>query len=81
MYMLNELFESRNDSMYDPEDDQTVYKLTDTRKPKLTLKVLNNLRKYREFKANEEKKRAQVVAVVYAPAPSESGGGDVGGLM
>ena len=79
--MLNELFESRNDSMYDPEDDQTVYKLTDTRKPKLTLKVLNNLRKYREFKANEVEKRAQVVAVVYARPSDDAGGGEMGGLM
>lgn len=74
--MLNEIFESREDSMYDPEDDQTVYKLSDTRKPKLTLQVLNNLRKYREFKANEQERRKTVVAVVYAPAPaSEQGGG------
>lgn len=79
--MLNELFESRNDSMYDPEDDQTVYKLTDTRKPKLTLKVLNNLRKYREFKANEVEKRAQVVAVVYARPADDASGGEMGGLM
>lgn len=79
--MLNELFESRDDSMYDPEDDQTVYKLTDTRKPKLTLKVLNNLRKYRDFKANEMEKRSAIVAVVYAPAPSEDMGGGMGGPM
>lgn len=79
--MLNELFESRNDSMYDPEDDQTVYKLTDTRKPKLTLKVLNNLRKYREFKTNEMDKRASVVAIVYAPAPDAGMGGGMGGPM
>lgn len=74
--MLDEIFESRNDSMYDPEDDQTVYKLTDTRKPKLTLRILNNLRKYREFKKNEEAKRASIVSVVYAPtaAPTDGGG-------
>ncbi len=73
--MLDEIFESRDDSMYDPEDDQTVYKLTDTRKPKLTLRILNNLRKYREFKKNEEAKRASVVSVVYAPAPASPDGG------
>lgn len=72
--MLKDIFESTEDSMYDPEDDQTVYKLTDTRKPKLTLQVLNNLRKYREFKANEEQRRNAVVAVVYAPAPADQGG-------
>lgn len=71
--MLNEIFESTEDSMYDPEDDQTVYKLSDTRKPRLTLAILNNLRKYREFKKNEEQKRSSVVAIVYA-APLEQQG-------
>lgn len=78
--MLNELFESNDDSMYDPEDDQTVYKITDTRKPKLTLQILNNLRKYREFKKNEAAKRDVVVAIVYASGPSD-GGGQEGGMM
>ncbi|AXC39294.1 UNVERIFIED_ORG: hypothetical protein [Escherichia phage CMSTMSU] len=64
--MLKDIFESSSDSLYDPEDDQNVYKITDSRKPKLTLQVLNNLRKYREFKANEEQRRKNVVAVVYA---------------
>lgn len=72
--MLDEIFESRDDSMYDPEDDQTVYKLTDTRKPKLTLQILNNLRKYREFKKNEDVRRASVVSVVYATPSDQSGG-------
>lgn len=73
--MLDEIFESRDDSMYDPEDDKTVYKLTDTRKPKLTLQILNNLRKYREFKRGEEQRRSSIVSVVYAPAPAPSEGG------
>lgn len=59
--------------MYDPEDDETGYRVSDTRKPKLTLSVLNNLRKYREFKKNEMKKRDEIVAVVYAPAPQQGG--------
>lgn len=74
--MLDEIFEAKDDSMYDPEDDQTVYKITDTRKPKLTLQILNNLRKYREFKKNEAAKRDQVVAIVYAaPAGDDQSGG------
>ncbi len=73
--MLDEIFEARDDSMYDPEDDQTAYKITDTRKPKLTLQILNSLRKYREFKNNEAAKRSSVVAVVYAaPAADDNGG-------
>ena len=69
--MLNDIFEAKDDSMYDPEDDQTGYKLTDTRKPKLTLRILNNLRKYREFKKNELLKRDAVVSVVYQQSASD----------
>lgn len=76
--MLDEIFEAKDDSMYDPEDDQTVYKLTDTRKSKLTLQILNNLRKYREFKKNEAAKRDSVVAIVYS---QPSGDDQAGGMM
>lgn len=73
--MFEDIFEARDDSMYDPEDDATVYKSTDVRKPKLTLQILNNLRKYREFKKNEMAKRDSVVAIVYAkPAGEEPSG-------
>lgn len=71
--MLDKIFESTEYSMYDPEDDDTGYRVSDTRKPKLTLSVLNNLRKYREFKKNEMKKRDEIVAIVYAPVPQEGG--------
>ncbi|SOK58523.1 hypothetical protein [Yersinia phage fHe-Yen9-04] len=77
--MLDEIFEAKDDSMYDPEDDQTVYKLTDTRKPKLTLQILNNLRKYREFKKNEAAKRDAIVAIVYAQSSGDDQAG--GGMM
>lgn len=63
--MLNDIFESA-DSMYDPEDDQTVYKLSDTRKPELTLAKINKLRMYRKFKENELNMRDAVVSTVYA---------------
>lgn len=73
--MFEDIFEARDDSMYDPEDDATVYKSTDTRKPKLTLQILNNLRKYREFKKNELARRDSIVAIVYAkPAGEEQPG-------
>lgn len=71
--MFEDIFEARSDSMYDPEADRSTYKLTDTRKPKLTLQTLNKLRMYREFKKNEMDLRDAVVAVVYA-APADQGG-------
>lgn len=72
--MFSDIFEARSDSLYDPEADDSTYKLTDTRKPKLTLKTLNKLRMYREFKKNEINLRDAVVAVVYAAPEQDSGG-------
>lgn len=70
--LYKDIFESQGDSMYDPENDQTAYKITDTRKPKLTLEVINKLRMYRKFKENEDARRDIVVSTVYAPVPDDS---------
>lgn len=69
--LYKDIYESRGDSMYDPEDDHSAYKITDTRKPKLTLEVINKLRMYRKFKEQEDEKRNTVVQTVYAPPPPE----------
>lgn len=71
---LDELFGSSSDTMYDASEDDRVYSLDDTRKPKVTLRHLNKLRKYREFKKSQDETRNAVVAVVYqAPAPDAGG--------
>ncbi len=77
--MLRDIFEASEDSLYDPEDDTTAYKLEDTRKPKLTLKLLNKLRMYRAFKNNEVNMRDEVIAIVYEPQAQDQSGG-MGGL-
>lgn len=77
MNTLQRLFEADTSSMYDARDDNSGYALHDTRKPKLTLKILNRLRKYREFKDAEMEERYAVIAVVYAQPEN---GGDAGGL-
>ena len=73
---LVELFESDSESMYEPTEDQRGYELSDRRKPTLTLKDLNKLRKYRDFKKAQDAERDTVVSVVYAtPAePPQTGG-------
>jgi hypothetical protein len=38
---------------------------SDTRRPRLTLKHLNKLRKIREMKKNEEEKRNKILGVIY----------------
>lgn len=69
---LHELFESVAtddiqdlNGLYDPQEDNRKYTLKDTRKPKLTLRQLNKLRKYNEFRLKQNDKRDEVVSVVY----------------
>ena len=53
-------------SGYDPTDDRLNSKqLDDTRKPILTLRHLNKLRKMREFKKLEMKERKDFWKVIY----------------
>lgn len=71
---LGELFGSASSTMYDAGEDQRAYTLDDTRKPKVTLRHLNKLRKYREFRLVQDETRDAVVAVVYQqPAPAAGG--------
>lgn len=76
---LTELFEANVDTMYDAEADKRGYQLDDTRKPKLTLRKLNKLRKYRDFKKKQDTERDIIASVVYA-APDTAEGGGMGGF-
>lgn len=72
---LNELFGSSKETMYDAGEDQRRYTLDDTRKPKVTLRHLNKLRKYREFRTIQDDARNSVVSTVYQAPPADAGGG------
>lgn len=74
---LDELFGTSGDSMYDAGEDQRRYTLDDTRKPTVTLRHLNKLRKYREFRKSQDEARDAIVSVVYAP-PADTGGAEQG---
>lgn len=52
-------------SAYDPAEDRLNKRSDDTRKPKLTLKHLNKLRKMREFKKLDMKEREDFWQVIY----------------
>ena len=77
---LNELFEAVGtddiqslQGLYDPGTDTRSYKLDDTRKPKLTLRQLNKLRKYHEFREKQDSERGDIVSVVYQIPSSNPG--------
>lgn len=57
----------RLDEFYNPEDDQHQQRNKgDTRKPKLTLKQLNKLRKVREIKKAEQLEHEKFVRTMYS---------------
>ena len=75
---LNELFESSvggNSNQKTHEDQLLTLKIGDKRKPKITLKKLNSLRKLREFKRFEDLKNKSLVQKMYG-----SGGDDISGF-
>lgn len=63
---------STNDR-YDPEHDTSVITNTDNRKSRLTLKMLNNLRKAGDAREVETKEDLELVRIMYA-APTEEEG-------
>ncbi|QFQ79195.1 hypothetical protein F9277_05110 [Vibrio harveyi] len=60
--------------VYEPSDDKAhIRHKEDTRKPRLTLKHLNKLRKYKNFKKAEMEKKLKVVSIVYkTPPPADA---------
>lgn len=66
--------------MFDPaqpgyetkEDDNTVLKLSDLRKTKLTLAHLNRLRIMDDVRSFEQEKKKEEVQTQYRSAPAES---------
>ena len=60
---------------YDPErDDMTKRNLDDTRKPLLTLAILNRLKRMRALKKLEALKRQDLLSVMYAAPEADAGG-------
>lgn len=57
---------------YDPKHDTSVIKLTDLRKSRLTLRMLNDLRKASEAREKEKKEELETVRKMYA-VPKQEG--------
>lgn len=57
------------------EDDQSILKLSDLRKTRLTLGQLNKLRILNDTRKIEHEQKLKKVSVQYKPAAQEAGGG------
>lgn len=57
---------------YDPRHDLSVFKSSDTRKTRLTLRMINDLRKASEAREKEQQEELKLVKKMYATP--ETGG-------
>jgi hypothetical protein len=57
------------------KDDQSILKLSDMRKTRLTLGQLNKLRMMNDVKKIEHEQKLKKLSVQYKPAAPEGGGG------
>jgi hypothetical protein len=73
--VLNELFDQDEENYYDPEQDQTVPKLTDLRKTKLTLGMISRMRLIRDVRNFELRTNLENVRRQFGQSPENAGGG------
>lgn len=73
-----ELFDPAPEGYYDEKNDQSTLKKNDSRKTRLTLAHLNQLRQSHDVRKLEHEKKLEAVAKQYTPAPDMGAAG--GGL-
>ena len=72
IYFNKEDRDMQDNDRYDPFNDTSVIKSKDLRKTRLTLRMLNDLRKASEAREKETKENLVIVRTMYAqPAPEE----------
>lgn len=71
---LLEIFEPTPAGYSNEKEDNTVPKLRDLRKTKLTLKQLNRLRIMNDIRKLEHEQKISAVQTQYKAAPAEEGG-------
>ena len=74
---IMELFDPAPEGYHDEKSDQSTLKMSDSRKTRLTLAHLNQLRKSHDVRKLEHEKKLEAVAKQYQPAAE---GGAPGGL-
>lgn len=72
---LTELAQEAPEGYSTEKDDNSVQKLSDLRKTRLTLGHLNKLRMANDVRKFEHEKKLETVAKQYQPAPEAGGAG------
>lgn len=74
LYFNQDEKEMSNNLRYDPRHDLSVLKTSDTRKTRLTLRMINDMRKASEAREKEQQEELVLVKKMYA-APEPGGPG------
>jgi hypothetical protein len=77
---IMELFDPAPKGYYDEKSDQSTLKMSDSRKTRLTLAHVNQLRKSHDVRKLEHERKLEAVAKQYQPAPEGGAPGIGGGL-
>lgn len=64
---ISELFESTPEGYYDEKQDNSVMKLSDVRKTRLSLAQINRLRTMNDVRKYEHEKKLETVTKQYKP--------------
>jgi hypothetical protein len=74
-YYDKETIETVEDDSYDPQSDQSIVDLDDTRKTRLSLRQINRARKASELHTNEKAKELDFVRQMYGIAAQAAAAG------
>jgi len=79
LYFDQDHADPTDNDRYDISKDESVIKSKDLRKSRLTLEMLNDLRKAGDAREKETKEDLSLIRVMYAtPVEEEGGGGGMG---
>ena len=62
-----------DDGRYNPDQDSSIIRSKDLRKSRLTLRMLNDLRKAGDAREKEKMEELGLIRVMYAQPPAEEG--------
>ena len=72
IYFDKNLANMTDDNRYNSDNDTSVLKSSDLRKTRLTLRMLNDLRKAGDARESEKKEELALVRKMYATPPPEA---------
>jgi hypothetical protein len=76
-YFDKDTMDSVEDDRYNPEDDDSIVNLDDTRKTRLTLKDINRARRADDMHRQESQKDLEYIRTMYGMAAQAEAGGEL----